>query len=90
MKKNLQRLSQLASTFGPGAMLDLPTRSVLINGLNHWEAYGDGFKPITEPRLTELLERRLKKTQRLAEDKFLSLRMPPPAISDFEDRKSVG
>jgi hypothetical protein len=83
MKKNLQRLSQLASTFGPGAMVDLPTRSVLINGLEFWETYGDGFKPIQEPRLIEKLERRLKDTHRLDPGKTLTLRMPPPATSDF-------
>jgi hypothetical protein len=30
------RQSQIISTFGPGAMVDLPTHSVLISGLNHW------------------------------------------------------
>jgi hypothetical protein len=28
-------LSQVVSTFGPGAMVDLPTRSVVIGGLEH-------------------------------------------------------
>jgi hypothetical protein len=83
MNKNLQRLSQLASTFGPGAMLDLPTRSVLVNGLEFWETHGSGFKPIQEPRLAEKLEGWLKKAGRLDDAKTLTLRMPPPAMSDF-------
>ena len=32
MSKNAQRLSQVVSTFGPGAMVDLPTRSVIVGG----------------------------------------------------------
>ncbi len=31
------RQSQVISTFGPGAMVDLPDHSVLIGGLNHWK-----------------------------------------------------
>jgi hypothetical protein len=31
------RQSQVISTFGPGAMVDLPNHSVLIGGLNHWK-----------------------------------------------------
>ncbi|HEY9695838.1 MAG TPA: DUF1998 domain-containing protein [Trichocoleus sp.] len=31
------RQSQVISTFGPGAMVDLPKHSVLIGGLNHWK-----------------------------------------------------
>lgn len=31
------RQSQIISTFGPGAMVDLPNYSVLIGGLNHWK-----------------------------------------------------
>ncbi|MBD1842487.1 DUF1998 domain-containing protein [Cyanobacteria bacterium FACHB-63] len=30
------RQSQIISTFGPGAMVDLPNHSILIGGLNHW------------------------------------------------------
>ena len=40
MSKNAQRLSQLVSTFGPGAMIDLPTRSVVVGGLDQWEMRG--------------------------------------------------
>ncbi len=37
MTKNAQRLSQVVSTFGPGAMIDLPTRSVVVGGLEQWD-----------------------------------------------------
>ena len=30
------RRSQVVTTFGPGALMDLPTQGVLIAGLDHW------------------------------------------------------
>ncbi len=42
------RQSQIISTFGPGAMVDLPNQSVLIGGLNHWKGE---CRPIREERL---------------------------------------
>lgn len=44
------RQSQILSTFGPGAMVDLPDHSILIGGLNHW--HGDK-KRIYEDRLAD-------------------------------------
>lgn len=35
------RQSQLITTFGPGAMLDLPNYSVLVSGLDYWSPPGD-------------------------------------------------
>jgi hypothetical protein len=52
MTKNAQRLSQLISTFGPGSMIDLPTRSVVVGGLEEWDMKGTAFTTIPEPRLT--------------------------------------
>lgn len=77
MSKNAQRLSQVVSTFGPGAMVDLPTRSVVVGGLELWDMRGDAFKTIPEPRLTMRLEQLLKAQGRLGETKSLSLRTPP-------------
>ena len=46
------RASQLVTTFGPGAMIDLPDASVIVAGLDHWR-YDPGHLPaIEEPRLT--------------------------------------
>jgi hypothetical protein len=77
MSKNAQRLSQVISTFGPGAMIDLPTRSVVIGGLELWEMKGGTFITIPEPRLTMRLEQLLKDQGRLEQSKGLSLRTPP-------------
>jgi hypothetical protein len=77
MSKNAQRLSQVVSTFGPGAMVDLPTRSVVIGGLELWDMRGGSFTTIPEPRLTMRLEQLLKSQNRLSDTKHLSLRTPP-------------
>lgn len=46
------RQSQIVTTFGPGAMVDLPKHSVLIGGLDFWK--GDR-KPIHEKRLEQYI-----------------------------------
>lgn len=79
MTKNAQRLSQLISTFGPGAMIDLPTRSVVVGGLEQWDMKGSAVTTIPEPRLTMRLEQLLKEQGRLDPTKNLSLRTPPSA-----------
>ena len=85
MTKNAQRLSQLISTFGPGAMIDLPTRSVVVGGLEHWDMKGNAFTTIAEPRLCTRLEQLLKDQGRLDQAARLSLRTPPVST----DRNSV-
>jgi hypothetical protein len=77
MTKNAQRLSQVITTFGPGAMVDLPTRSVVVGGLDLWEMKGNAFTTISEPRLTGRLEKLLKDQERLDKSKVLTLRTPP-------------
>lgn len=78
MSKDVLRLSQIVGTFGPGAMVDLPDRSVMISGLDNWEMGGKGvFRVIEERRLVELLEQRLQGDPRIAQGKPLSLRTPP-------------
>jgi hypothetical protein len=54
MSRITQSLSQLLTSFGPGAMMDLPTRSVVIAGLDHWDSSKNAFKTIEEPRLAAL------------------------------------
>jgi len=66
------RRSQLITTFGPGAMLDLPNHSVLVGGLEYWSPGGD---EITEPRLVE-------KLTRLLDVPALKLYAPPPDQED--------
>ncbi len=55
------RQSQLITTFGPGAMVDLVDRAVVIGGLEHW-GYGKDAagEPLDDPRLRRSLIPRLK------------------------------
>ena len=66
------RQGQVVSTFGPGAMLDLPNHSVLIAGLEHWRGMSD---EIVEPRLAD-------KLCLLLEVPSIKLYAPPPDPQD--------
>ncbi len=67
------RRSQVITTFGPGAMLDLPRHSVLIAGLDSWKFSGD--EEIREPRLVEKLKAILGVNH-------LQLKAPPANVDD--------
>jgi len=43
------RQSQVVTTFGPGAMVDLPDHAVIIAGLDEWNGYRN--QPVVEERL---------------------------------------
>jgi hypothetical protein len=49
------RQSQILTTFGPGAMVDLPHYSVIVGGLDDW-SFGNDRRPISEDRLVAKLE----------------------------------
>lgn len=66
------RQSQVVTTFGPGAMLDLPNHSVLVSGLDFWSRGGD---EIVEPRLTS-------KLAQIVGVPTLKLYSPPPKQDD--------
>ncbi|MFA6241471.1 MAG: DUF1998 domain-containing protein [Candidatus Hydrogenedentales bacterium] len=66
------RQSQTVTTFGPGALLDLPNHSVIVGGLDDWS----GIKEeIREGRLVE-------KVSTLLEIPGLKLYAPPPDNED--------
>ena len=67
------RQSQILSTFGPGAMVDLPNHAVLIGGLEHWTT--EGLKPVYEERL-------ISKLQTLLELPNVKLYSPPIDLQD--------
>jgi len=66
------RQSQIVTTFGPGAMVDLPKQSVLIGGLDYWSKGGE---EIVETRLTVKLATVLQVPA-------IRLYEPPPALDD--------
>jgi hypothetical protein len=84
------RQSQMVTTFGPGAMVDLVNRSVVIGGLEHWSFANDTPQKLDEPRLKRALVRRLKQLDPqldLARENYFRA---PPAGDSREARKSVG
>ena len=49
------RRSQVITTYGPGALIDLPKHSGIVGGLETWPKTGD-LEEIVEPRLTRKLQ----------------------------------
>lgn len=86
MSDNEIRLSQMIMGFGPGAMIDLPSRSIIVGGLPLWRQQIEP-RIIIEPRLQEMLERSLTQSGRLAEGVRLTLRQPPYATNDGDRLK---
>jgi hypothetical protein len=77
------RMSQVVGVFGPGAMLDLPERSVVVGGIDRWDMHVPGaFRVIEEPRLARLLHQRLANDPRLGVDRPPDLRTPPVDPND--------
>ncbi len=68
MADNILRQSQLITTFGPGALVDLPKYSVIVSGLKEWSFLRS--ERIDEPRLAA-------KLRRLLDVPSLELRTPP-------------
>jgi hypothetical protein len=73
------RQSQLITTFGPGAMTDMPERSVLISGLDFW--FGERTV-VSEPRLAG-------KIAALLQVPVVRLETPPPS-GDVDDLRPSG
>ena len=84
MTKNAQRLSQLISTFGPGAMIDLPTRSVVVGRTRTLGHEGQRLHDDSRAAPDERLEQLLKDQGRLDPSSSLSLRTPPVISRHYE------
>ena len=68
MNDNVIRQSQLITTWGPGAMIDLPKYSVIVSGLQDWATLRR--EKVNEPRL-------VAKLQRILDTPILELFTPP-------------
>ncbi|MBN1654428.1 MAG: DUF1998 domain-containing protein [Deltaproteobacteria bacterium] len=78
------RQSQVVTTFGPGAMVDLVERAVLIGGLDFWRYDKNKEKPIIdEPRLRDALAEKLKELD-LGELRESEAFRAPPVGDDKE------
>ena len=49
------RQSQVITTYGPGALIDLPRHSAIVGGLDTWPSPGE-LDEVIEPRLTSKLQ----------------------------------
>lgn len=70
------RRSQVITTFGPGAMIDLPEHSVIVGGLDFWTEAGR--QEIHEDRLVE----RLGELLGVPEGRRITLCTPPIEVDD--------
>ena len=66
------RQSQVITTYGPGALIDLPAHSAIVGGLDTWPK---SLQEIAEPRLSRAL-------QRITDVSAPKLYAPPPAPSE--------
>ncbi len=77
------RRSQAVTTWGPGALLDLPRYAVIVGGLDTWPKVSD-LEPIVEPRL-------VRKLQTMTDVAMPRLYAPPADSNDpREKRKGIG
>ena len=70
------RPSQLLWTYGPGALIDMPSLSVVTQGIDHWDL--DRCPPVTESRL-------LAAVKRILGPQVESMRMPPYVKTEHQD-----
>jgi hypothetical protein len=77
------RRSQVITTYGPGALIDLPRHSAIVGGLNTWPKTSE-LDEIIEPRLT----RKLQEMTGVAVPKLYA---PPPDTEDpAQPAKGIG
>ena len=73
------RRSQVITTFGPGALIDLPDESAIVGGLDTWGAETN-LEPIEEPRLAS-------KLTSMTGVHGARLYAPPPEPEHWQDRQ---
>jgi len=77
------RRGQVITTYGPGALIDLPRHSAIVGGLETWPKPGD-LEEIVEPRLV----RKLQLMTGVAAPRLFA---PPPVSSDpREPARGIG
>ena len=73
------RRSQVITTFGPGALIDLPDESAIVGGLETWGAETN-LEPIEEPRLAS----KLTSMTGVHDPRLYA---PPPEPEHWQDRQ---
>ncbi len=82
------RRSQVVSTFGPGAMVDLLDSAVLISGLDFWN-YPAGVTVLEDTRLRDALAKRFREAG-LGELAVEGAFREPPACDDKSPSRATG
>lgn len=82
------RRSQIVSTFGPGAMVDLVDSAVLIAGLDFWN-YPAGVTVLEDTRLRDALAKRFREAK-LGELAIEGAFREPPACDDKSPTRASG
>jgi hypothetical protein len=83
MSRHQIRSNQLITTFGPGAMVDLPDKSIIIAGLHKWNYQANKHCRVEEPRLAAKLARLLRDSGQGFKGQSIELRTPPPTIESL-------
>jgi len=83
------RSNQLITTFGPGAMVDLPDKSIIVAGLEHWTHEKGRHCVVEEPRLAAKLANHLRKMSPDFKGHTVELRTPPPAVESIYQKGTV-
>ncbi|HEY8206131.1 MAG TPA: DrmB family protein [Myxococcaceae bacterium] len=84
------RRSQVVTTFGPGALVDLVDHAVMVSGLDFWRfgPQDSALRHVDEPRLRDDLEVRLRASGRkLAKDRAFRL---PPSVDERDAVREIG
>jgi len=77
------RQSQVVTTFGPGAMLDLPNHAILVGGLEMWgDPVQQRFTPIHEERLLDRVRKALGRAD-------AAMFAPPTESPDGEGQRGI-
>lgn len=84
------RRSQVVTSYGPGALVDLVDQAVLIGGLDFWswDLGSGGKQAIQEPRLRDALAQQFKAVDR--ELSFEHAFFEPPIGNDREPSRQAG
>ena len=76
------RQSQVITTYGPGALIDLPNHAAIVAGLETWPST-DKLDEINDPRLSRLL-------QAITEVRAPRMYAPPPPSEPWAQGRGIG
>lgn len=85
--ENQLRSSQLITTYGPGAMVELTDSSIIVSGLDGWRYPKDQPCLVSEPRLAAKVTNVLR--PRSTRKNAILLKSPPPPADEHRGQESA-